>query len=166
MPCDERYRSWAMRRAPFSPSPELCRAELVRVSGCPARPGFRELQFEAEGTTWSWCFPPAAEPYGRDVGPGVRSLILRAGPHGLIAEAVADEDGGPPGSIWLDLALAAALAMDAAPVFVERCLLEQGRHDQARPVRMPAAPAGVRQQRCSVSAFGAVHANDDAAPHG
>jgi hypothetical protein len=144
MPCDERYRSWAMRRAPFPPPPDLCRAELVRVSGCPARSGFRELQFKAEGTAWSWCFPPAAEPYG---GPEVRSLILRPGPHGLIAQAVTDAAGMPPGSIPLDLALAADLAMDAVPVFIDRRLTRQGRHDAAPLVRTQAAEAGARHQQ-------------------
>lgn len=147
MPCDERYRSWAMRRVPPPPSPELCRALLVRVCDCPARRGFRELHFDVEGTAWSWCFPEAAEPYSRAAGPAAGNLVLRPGPYGLIAETVTSEAGEPPGSAGLDLAVAADLAMAATPVFVHRCLIGRARGEAAPAARPPGAMAAVLHQQ-------------------
>jgi len=147
MPCDERYRAWAMRRVPPPPSPELCRAVLVRVCACPARRGFRELHFDVEGVPWSWCFPAAAEPGSRAAGPAAGNLVLRPGPYGLIAETVTGEPGGAPGSAGLDLALAADLAMAGIPVFVHRCLIGQAGGDGARPVPPPVAVAAVQRQQ-------------------
>jgi hypothetical protein len=136
MPCDERYRAWAMRREPQGaarPSPELLRAKLTHVSPCRARASFRELHFYVGGRAWSWCFPGAAGP-GEHVAPAeAGTLILRPGPHGLRAEAARSviPDGtnaNGQGGIWtqavpLDLGAAADLAIDGLPVFVHCSLL-------------------------------------------
>ncbi len=126
MPCDERYRAWAMRQGPAADttSSELCPGRLTRVTGCAARPGYRELHFEAAGTTWSWCFPGTARAGTRD--PRVRALILRPGPHGLTAQAMTTGPaGGMPQSGWLDLTAAADMAVRGVPVFIHRALLRQ-----------------------------------------
>jgi hypothetical protein len=147
MPSDERYRSWAMRRVSPPGLPELCRAELTGVCRCPAREGFRDLRFDVDGTPWSWCFPAAGEPGSRLAGPGAGSLVLRPGPHGLIAEVVTGEAGGGSRPVRLDLALAADLAAAATPVFVHRCLIGRASGDGARPVRPPAAIGGGQRHK-------------------
>ncbi len=131
MPCDERYRAWAMRRAPVPAPPELCRARLTRVTPCPARPGFRELHFDAEGVPWSWCFPAPARRRRLRAGAYVGSLVLRPGPQGLIAEAVTGPEAAPPEERTVDLARAADLAVASVPVFVHRDLL--GHANARRP---------------------------------
>lgn len=121
MPCDERYRSWAMQQVP-SAQRELHRAVLVGVSGCPARPGLRELHFDVAGTPWSWCFPAATNPDGRAADPPAGTLVLRPGPHGLVAEAGAEQAGGSSRPARLDLGRAADMAISGAAVFVHHVL--------------------------------------------
>jgi CubicO group peptidase (beta-lactamase class C family) len=124
MPCDERYRAWAMRQGPAdAPPEELHRAFLSRVTGCPARRGFRELHFEAAGTSWSWCFPGPAQAERRN--PPVRLLIFRSGAHGLTVQAVTSQAGGPIQTATFDLAAAADLAISGVPVFIHRFFLRQ-----------------------------------------
>lgn len=121
MPCDERYRSWAVEQAgKEAPAPELMPAVLVRVSLCPASAGCQELHFDVGGVPWSWCFPPAdSTPVPPDT-----ALVLRPGPHGLIAEGHSSHAAGAPCTATrLDLATAAALALSAYPVFVHRSLV-------------------------------------------
>lgn len=127
MLCDERYRARAMRHEPVAdaPPPEGRRARLVRVMSCPARPGYRELHFDAAGTPWSWCFPGTAQ--ASDSGRPVRWLIFQPGPHGLTAQAVTDEAGGPT---QYDLASAADLAISGVPVFIRGFVARQ---ETARP---------------------------------
>jgi hypothetical protein len=123
MRCDERYRSRARQQAPSEAYLDLCHAELIRVSPCQARPGFRELHFDVEGTAWSWCFPPRADSGDPAAVPPVSRLVLRAGPHGLRAQSVTDQPGHAPHIAEIDLAEAAGLALSAAPVYVHRFLI-------------------------------------------
>ncbi len=126
MPCDERYRAWAMRRRPAAdaPPPELCPGRLIRVTDCAARPGCRELHFDAAGMTWSWCFPGAARAGTRD--PRIRALVLQPGPHGPQAQAITTGAAGSmPQPGWLDLTAAADQAICGVPVFIHRVLLRQ-----------------------------------------
>jgi hypothetical protein len=137
MPCDERYRAWAMRQGPAADAapPELYPGRLVRVTGCMARPGSRELHFDVAGTTWSWCFPGAARADTRD--PRVRALILQPGPHGPTAQAItAGTADCMPQPGWLDLTAAADLAISGVPVFIHRFLLRQ-QTGQAAPGPQP-----------------------------
>ena len=149
MPCDERYRSWAMQQVP-SARRELRRAVLAWVSGCPARPGFRELHFDVEGMPWSWCFPPAARPDRRAAGPPAGALVLRPGPHGLVAENGAEQVGSTSLPGRLDLGRAADLAMSGAVVFVHLVLLGRTSQDEDHPgqpavtVTAPHLPGGGR----------------------
>lgn len=127
MPCDERYRAWAMRpgarRAGLSP--ELDPAVLARVTLCPARQGYRELHFDVADMSWSWCFPGPAG----SVRTGVRMIVLRPGPHGLAAQAVTSDGGGTGRSAPLGLALAADLAISGVPVAIHQSLTRRARHD-------------------------------------
>jgi hypothetical protein len=126
MPCDERYRAWAMRAGAQMAelSPELDPAILVRVTLCPARQGYRELHFDVAGTTWSWCFPGPAGA----VRTGVRTVVLRPGPHGLVAQAVAGGGDAAGQPATLDLALAADMAISGVPVVIHRSLARRARH--------------------------------------
>jgi hypothetical protein len=139
MPCDERYRAWAMRQAPAAGAtpPELCPARLTRVTGCPARPGYRELHFDVSGTPWSWCFPGPARAGSRN--PPVRLLIFRPGAHGLTVQAVTHQADDPTQTATSDLAAAADLAISAVPVLIHRLLLRQ-QTGPARPGPRPIEP--------------------------
>ena len=141
MPCDERYRLWAMRQVPPAPQLELRRARLVRVSPCAARLGLRELHFDVDGVPWSWCFPAAADPE-KQAAPEIGSLVLRPGPNGLIAQASTDNVGALLLPAHLDLGLAASIAMSATPVYVHRFLI--GADADRRPAllaRQPGLPS-------------------------
>ncbi len=122
MPRDERYQA---RAAPQEPEPqaEFRRASLCRVTGCPARPGYRELHFDVAGTWWSWCFPGPAQT--RAPNPAAEVVMFRPGPHGLIVRAVTDEPGGLIQPAAIDHAVAADLADSGVPVFIHRSLLGQ-----------------------------------------
>ncbi len=122
MRCDERYRSRGRQRPPSQPYPDLCQAELIRVSSCPARPGFRELHFAVEGTAWSWCFPPRDRADSPTV-PPVSRLVFRSGPHGLRAQSVTDQPDHALRLAEIDLAEAAGLALSAVPVYLHRFLI-------------------------------------------
>jgi hypothetical protein len=129
MACDERCRLWAMQQAQPPPSPEMRRAHIVRATPCAARPGFRELHFDVEGTPWSWCFPPTTDQPGL---PAHAMLTFRPGPHGLIAEVFtarapsssAGQAAQSDHAARLDLGSAADLVMSAADVFVHGSLLD------------------------------------------
>ena len=125
MPCDERYRAWAMRQAHTADDmpQELCLARLIRVTDCQDRPGYRELKFDVGGAEWSWCFPGPAQAGRRSQ--QVRALAFRPGAHGLVVQAVTGQGGGLTRTVMLDLADAAELAMSAVPVFLHRCLVRQ-----------------------------------------
>jgi hypothetical protein len=130
--------------APQAPAtqPGFCRATLVRVSRCPARPGYRELHFDLEGTPWSWCFPPGPEPGERAAAARVRSLVLRPGPHGLIAEALDGRSSATRRPAGLGPGLAAELAISGAAIFVDGFLLwgASGGHASESAVAAPAMP--------------------------
>jgi hypothetical protein len=125
MPCDERYRMWAMRQAPAADGtpPELYPARLIRVTECPAQQGYRELKFDVADTEWSWCFPGPGQADGRNH--QVRLLIFRSGAHGLTVQAVTGQGGGMTQPAMFDLAAVADLAISAVPVFIHCCLLRR-----------------------------------------
>jgi hypothetical protein len=145
MRCDERYRSRARQQPPSQAYPDLCQAELIRVSPCPARPGFRELHFDVAGTAWSWCFPPRADCADPPAMPPVSRLVLRSGPHGLRAQGGTDQPGHELRLAEIDLAAAAGLALSAVPVYVHRFLIgdvspEPSGVSQAQVTSQPAGP--------------------------
>ncbi len=147
MRCDERYRTRARQQVPSEAYPDLCHAELIRVSPCRARPGFRELHFDVEGTAWSWCFPPRADSDDPPVVPPESRLVLRPGPHGLRAQGVADQPGHALHVAEIGLAAAAGLALSAVPVYVHRFLIgrvtpELGDLDRAQASRGDVPSAG------------------------
>ncbi len=123
MPSDERYRSWLRNRdSALPPTPGLLPATLARASWCPASAGCRELHFEVAGAAWSWCFPPG----GATEAPDDVVLVLRPGPHGLIAEAWPPASSGLSCPLSrLDLASAAFCALAGCPVFVHQSLVAQ-----------------------------------------
>ncbi len=150
MRCDERYRSRPRQQAPSQAYPDLYRAELVRVSPCPARPGFRELHFDVEGIAWSWCFPPRADGADPPAVPTVSRLIFRPGPHGLRAQSVTEQPGHASHVAETDLATAAGLALSAVPPYVHRLLIgrtspEQGNLGRAQASRGDVPSAGARR---------------------
>jgi hypothetical protein len=125
MPCDERYRAWAMRQSPgHEDRPmDLLWASVTGARPCPARAGFRELRFDVDGLAWSWCFPQPDAHDGRLVRSEVRVVVLRPGAHGLAAEAVIAEEDGSRQVAKLDCATAAELALSGMPVFVHHSLV-------------------------------------------
>lgn len=144
MLCDERIRSMTMRHADAQPRPDLRHAELVRVSRCPARPGFRELHFAVAGMPWSWCFPPsapgaAAASRREKLARAQAGLVLRPGPHGLLAEPVAGAGQRRPAAGRVDLASAADLAIAGTAIFVHCSLLGSGAAGDGRDGLWPAA---------------------------
>jgi hypothetical protein len=150
MRCDERYRSRAGQQVPSEAYPDLCPAELMRVSSCQARPELRELHFDVDGTPWSWCFPPYADSGNPPAVLAVSRLVLRPGPHGLRAQGVADQPGHEPHVTEIDLAAAAGLALSSVPVYVHRFLLgrintQPGEHGRAQASRAGVPSAGGRR---------------------
>lgn len=126
MACDEQYRAWAMGQPPEEagpPGPGLRRAVLTMAGACAARAGFRELRFDVGGAAWSWCFPEAPGSAGRDR-IDARMLILRPGPHSLVAEVFRRGEGGRWHMATTSLATAAELAVSGVPVFVHPTLTQ------------------------------------------
>ena len=130
MPCDERYRAWAMRQAPGGaglPAPQLRRAILTGAGPCPARAGFRELRFDAGGAPWSWCFPGTEDASSRVPRALIRAVILRPGAHGLAADVIWRQPDGDQPPAMLSPADVAELALAGVPVLIHGSLLPRAR---------------------------------------